>query len=93
MIALTTQIDRMIVTVRLCVIGAIALSLPLLQHAQSVQSSSLVLEQRDEAAVIEHHYGVAWCGSPTATGSQGRRYINVVDPSSELQRQGFVETQ
>jgi hypothetical protein len=84
----------MIVTVRLCVIGAIALSLPLLQHAQSVQSSSLelVLEQRNEAAVIEHHYGVAWCGSPTATGSQGHRY-NVVDPASELQLQSLVETQ
>ena len=56
---------------------AVALSLSLLQHAQLVQSSSLALEygdQRNEAAAIEHHYGVAWCRSPKATKSQGQRY-------------------
>lgn len=85
----------MIVPVRLCVLGTIALSLPLLQHAQLVQSSSssLVLsDQKNEAAVIEYHYGAAWCRSPTATVSQGQPYV--VDPSSELQQlQSLGETQ
>ena len=86
----------MIVPVRLCVLSAIALSLPLLQRAQLVQSSSssLVLSgQKNEAAVIEnHHYGAAWCRSPTATVSQGQRCV--VDSSSELlQLQSLGETE
>lgn len=79
----------MTVAARLCVLITIALSLPLLQF---VQSSVLALEQGNEAAVVnEHQYRVAWCRSPTATKSQGRRHA--VDPSFELQLQSLAETQ
>ena len=75
----------------LCVLSAVALPLSLfLLHAKLVQSSSLAFEYEDktEAAVKEHSYGVAWCRNPTATKSQGQRYL--MDPSFEI---SVVETQ
>ena len=78
----------MTVAARLCVLITIALSLPLLRF---VQSSVLALEQGNEAAIVsEHQYRVAWCGSPTATKSQGRRHA--VDPSFELPLRNLAET-
>ena len=81
----------MTVSAGLYVLRTVALSLSLL-HAQLVPvQSSVEYEDRNAAAVKEHYYGVAWCRSPTATKSQGQRYL--VDPLAfEVPFQSLEET-